>query len=130
MKLIIGGAYQGKLFYAKEAFQILDGWQDGAVCTEEELADCRGVFHFHEQIRRWMKEESDPMQKTKELLSANPEICIVTNELGYGVVPVDAFDRKWRETTGRIGTLLAQEADEVHRVVCGIGMILKGGMKK
>ena len=49
----------------------------------------------------------------------------MTNELGYGVVPVDAFDRLWREKTGRICTELAGKAEEVHRVVCGIGMVIK-----
>ncbi|MCI5648860.1 MAG: bifunctional adenosylcobinamide kinase/adenosylcobinamide-phosphate guanylyltransferase [Fusicatenibacter sp.] len=127
MNLVIGGAFQGKVAYAKETFRIMDGWVDGAVCTEKELENCRGVFQFQEVIRRWMKKEQNPVQKAEELLLKNPEICIVTNEQGYGVVPVDAFDRRWRETTGRTCTLLATKADEVHRVVCGIGMVLKGG---
>ena len=65
----------------------------------------------------------------EELLQKNPEICIVTNELGYGVVPIEPFDRKWREKTGRICTELAAKADSVTRVVCGIGILLKGEEK-
>ena len=61
----------------------------------------------------------------ERLWEENPRLCIVTNELGYGVVPVDAFDRLWREKTGRICTELAGKAEEVHRVVCGIGMVIK-----
>ncbi|MCI9019059.1 MAG: cobinamide kinase, partial [Lachnospiraceae bacterium] len=53
------------------------------------------------------------------------EAVIVVNELGSGVVPIDAFDRNYRETTGRICCELAKKAREVHRVVCGIGMVIK-----
>ena len=61
----------------------------------------------------------------EELLEKNPDICVVTNELGYGVVPADAFDRKYREATGRICEKLAAGSDEVHRVICGIGTVIK-----
>ena len=70
-----------------------------------------------------------PEAELEELLQKNPEICIVTNELGYGVVPIEPFDRKWREKTGRICTELAAKADSVTRVVCGIGILLKGEEK-
>ena len=66
---------------------------------------------------------------TGRTAAENPEICIVTNELGYGVVPIEPFDRKWREKTGRICTELAAKADSVTRVVCGIGILLKGEEK-
>ena len=51
----------------------------------------------------------------------------MTNELGYGVVPTDSFDRAYREKTGRVCCRIAKEADEVHRVVCGIGTVIKHG---
>ena len=56
MNMVIGGAYQGKLNYAKETFQIPDGWVDGAFCTLEDLAQCRGVYDFHLLIRRLLEE--------------------------------------------------------------------------
>ena len=48
MKMVIGGTFQGKLAYAKERYQITDGWIDGAVCEREALETCKGVYHFHE----------------------------------------------------------------------------------
>ncbi|KIR01579.1 hypothetical protein P261_00393 [Lachnospiraceae bacterium TWA4] len=51
---------------------------------------------------------------------------LVSNELGYGIVPMDAFDRKYRETTGRICCMIAEQADEVYRVVCGLPQKIKG----
>ncbi len=134
MKLIIGGACQGKLAYAKETYHITDGWADGRSCSREELKDCRGVHHFHEYIRRMAAGE--PAENLPDLerraskfacalLRENPELVIVSNELGYGIVPVEKADRLWRELTGRVCTSLAAHADEVVRVVCGIGIRIK-----
>ena len=48
-------------------------------------------------------------------------------ELGYGVVPVDQFDRADREKTGRACCKVAQSAQVVHRVGCGVGTVIKQG---
>lgn len=61
----------------------------------------------------------------EELYRRNPEICIITNELGYGVVPLEAFDRRYREATGRICTELAKRSSKVTRVVLGQGQVIK-----
>ena len=71
------------------------------------------------------KEQYVREQLIPKLLQENPRIVLVTNELGYGIVPIDPFDRSWRELTGRICTELAEHADEVIRVVCGIPVVLK-----
>lgn len=126
MKLIIGGAFQGKLNFAKAKYRIEGQWVDGTVCTREELLSCSGVSRFHEYIRRMVQEQKDVWELVRELLEQNPDIIIVTNELGYGVVPVEAFDRQYRETTGRVCTRLAEVSDEVYRVVCGLGQVIKG----
>ena len=63
----------------------------------------------------------------ERLKQENPKVILVTNELGCGVVPVDQFDRVYREKTGRICCQIAREAVQVHRVVCGIGTVMKDG---
>ena len=62
-----------------------------------------------------------------QLIEKNPDILLITNEQGYGVVPTDRFDREYREKTGRICCQIAKEAKEVHRIVCGVGTVIKGG---
>ena len=47
------------------------------------------------------------------------------NELGYGVVPIDKFDREYRETTGRVCTRLAKKSKSVVRIICGMECVLK-----
>lgn len=136
MKLVIGGAFQGKLSYAKKTWQREEGWIDGAKCGLEELEGCNGIYHFHEYIRRMLLEQGNDgeelidMEKNaalfaEKLAAQNPDIIIVSNELGYGVVPMDKFERKYRETVGRVCTCVASLADEVVRVVCGIGTRIK-----
>lgn len=143
MKLVIGGAFQGKLAYAKETYHI-ENWIDGRSCGFEEIWACGGIHHFHEYIRRavavgqedgfhgWihagslidLEEQAEAF--AEELYRRNPGILVVSNELGYGVVPMDKFDRDYRETVGRACTCIAARSDEVVRVVCGIGLRIKG----
>ena len=73
-------------------------------CTREELAQ-RAVWDVQELARN--------------------EVVIAT-EVGGGVVPVDKNERAAREAAGRLGCLLAQRADAVVRVFCGIPVYLKG----
>lgn len=140
MKLVIGGAYQGKLAYAQKQYQIQDGWIDGRDCGFEAIEVCSGIHHFHDYVKQMLASTDSPYQfridhlanmeqqaeKFVKMLSAqNPDIVIVSNELGYGVVPMDKMDRLWREAVGRICTCIAAEADEVVRVVCGVGVRIK-----
>lgn len=149
MKLVIGGAYQGKLQYAMETYHVRENWIDGRSCGFGEIMDCAGIYHFHEYVRRlllmsagmdehtehgaggWFTSEKlTELEKQAELFvdelyRNNPDILVVSNELGYGVVPMEKFDRSYRETVGRVCTCIAAKADEVTRVVCGIGMRIK-----
>lgn len=128
MILIIGGAHQGKLAYAREKYPEVS-WTDGGTCGEEELSSCGAVFGFHKFIERMMREGKGLKELTEmadRILLQNPDVIIVTDEIGYGIVPADAFEREYRENTGRVCTALAAKAEEVHRVICGIGVKIKG----
>ena len=126
MMLVTGGCFQGKTQYACETFGISkEEAADGAVCPMEELYRTKLLYHFHEYIRRMMKAGQE--FSVERLKQENPKVILVTNELGCGVVPVDQFDRAYREKTGRICCQIAREAVQVHRVVCGIGTVMKDG---
>ena len=47
-------------------------------------------------------------------------------EVGGGVVPMDAEERAGREAAGRLACLLAERADCVVQMFCGIPTVLKG----
>ncbi len=50
---------------------------------------------------------------------------VIATEVGGGVVPIDAKERAAREAAGRLSCLLAQKAERVVRVFCGLPMVLK-----
>lgn len=126
MKLVIGGVYQGKRQYASHQYKIREEqWVDGNVCEPEELVSAAAVYDFHAYIRRQLKEGKDVCGLGQELFEKNPQIVVVSDEVGYGIVPMKAEERAWREACGRVCTVLAQKADEVVRVCCGIGRRIK-----
>lgn len=124
MELIVGGAYQGALEYAEDLFEGIR-WADGKICSEEELMHAQGVYDFQEYIRRRMEQQEELEDLAGRLYKENQGIIIVTCEVGCGVVPVDTFWREYREKAGRICTELAGNSRRVHRVVCGIGRVIK-----
>ena len=126
MRLIIGGAFQGKKAYAAEKYQLPnEKMTDGSVASYEAIFDTPCLYHFHEWIKERLKEGQTLENLEEELIDKNPDIILISNELGYGVVPIDAFDRKYRESTGRLCTQLAAKSRQVIRVVCGLGMVIK-----
>ena len=126
MRMIIGGAFQGKMEYAQKEYPGIR-WVDGAACSEEELLQCEGVYHFHLYIRKSMEKYEEMRLFADRIIRENPQIVIITDEIGYGLVPIDAFERRYREETGRICTRLGAFSERVDRVVCGIGLPIKGG---
>ena len=78
-----------------------------------------------ERIRRELEKERDVSELAEQIILKNPDVILVSQEVGYGVVPVDAFDRKYREAVGRVCTKLAACSHKVTRVVCGIGTVIK-----
>ena len=71
--MIIGGAYQGKLAYAKETFPDVR-WTDGEQCEKEAIFQYRGFFHFHKYIERLLSEGEDISELAKQLKEKNPDL--------------------------------------------------------
>lgn len=129
MQLIIGGSFQGKSAYAlancEHENPII---ADGVSCTQEQTLHCDLLDHLHIYIRRLLKQGipyENIAEQIKTLWVNNPAILIVCNELGNGIVPMDAFDRTYREAVGRICCYLGTSATKVVRITCGIPLILK-----
>jgi len=108
VKLYIGGAYQGQEALARAE-------NPNAVI----LAD------FHEAVRAALSRGEDPRAFAQRVCEAEPDAVIVANEVGAGVVPVEAAERAYREAVGRALCVVAQRAERVTRAVCGIGVRIK-----
>lgn len=122
--LILGGAYQGKRAYAEMIFPGLT-WADGKEIPFREIENAAAIDRFHLLVKRWMLAGKSAEDLTEKILGMNRKIIILCDEIGCGLVPVDAFEREYREAAGRVCVELAEHARRVDRVVCGIGMRMK-----
>lgn len=124
MEMMIGGAYQGKSAYAKQKYPGIR-WIRGENATEEELLRAEGVLGFQDYLYKELKAGHSLEGLADRIIEKNPGLVLVCDEVGCGVVPVDAFERSYREAAGRICTRLASECSRVIRVFCGIGTVIK-----
>lgn len=59
--------------------------------------------------------------------SPQHEMVIVSDETGWGLVPVDAATRHFVTVLGRVNQQLACIADQVTVVIAGVALVIKGG---
>lgn len=105
MILIVGGTFQGKKAFAEKLLnEKREHFTDGTSCAFSDIYHAKVLFHFHEYIRRMLEQEMSVQDLAEQLRMKNPDLVLISNELGCGVVPMDVFDRNYRETTGRVCT--------------------------
>ncbi|MCI8811060.1 MAG: cobinamide kinase [Oscillibacter sp.] len=110
MIFITGPLYSGKRAFAQK---LLDS-------TPEALAE-KAVWDVQELAR-----DCSDLEALADELSRR-EVVIAT-ETGGGVVPADPAERAGREAAGRLSCLLAERAETVVRVFCGLPAVLKGSL--
>ena len=132
MKLVIGGYTQGKLDYVLGEKILTDFCiVESKLPNAEQLQGAKDsaktviVNHFHEWMRANILQGKNPEQEILEFVGNNPNSIVISDEIGNGIVPLDSFEREYRERTGRVLVKLAEQADEVVRVICGIGQRIK-----
>lgn len=126
MTFIIGGAYQGKTEFAINNFGFSESEIADGSDKFEMLLSAKCVCNFENFIFDVTEKDGDPINETAMLLSKNPDIVIIMNEVGSGIIPIERAERKKREAAGRTGCMLAEKAETVVRLVCGIPTVLKG----
>ncbi len=74
-------------------------------------------------------EEENIIKQVKEIagkaLHLTPTFIVVSNEVGYGVVPPTRLGRKFRDICGRANQTMAEQAQEVYLMISGIPMKIK-----
>jgi adenosylcobinamide kinase/adenosylcobinamide-phosphate guanylyltransferase len=59
-------------------------------------------------------------------LAADRNCIIITNETGWGNIPMDPFTRKYNRYLGAVNGYVAERMDEVYLMVCGLPVRIKG----
>ena len=112
MKLILGGYANGRTAYAMQNYQLTES--DCFDAAAEPLARWNGqrlILHAEQLVNPWLERWQNAV--------------LITQEVGCGLVPVTPQQRQLREAVGHFNRLLAECAETVERVCCGLGMQLK-----
>lgn len=120
MILIIGGANQGKLDFAKNQYGV----------TEGDIHSCGvGAIDFSKQciykIEEFTYHHFDPIGYFKANREHWASSILICQDIFCGVVPMGAENRAWRQRTARLCQYLAAEATQVSRIFCGLEQRLK-----
>lgn len=125
MILVFGGAYQGKLEYAKEHWNFSD--DDVFFCEENLTIDLSKKVICG--LEKFVYACACKGVETKDVLAEYDvpldDKILIADDISQGVVPIEPDRRAWRESVGRTLLWLGKNADEVHRVFCGLGQRLK-----
>ena len=129
MHFIIGGRYMGKLAYAKSLYGDNTPVCDLSVEEPESIFTARVAVNLQYGVRFILKRG----ERTIDFFEVNSnrikDKILIGDEIGSGIVPVDPFERLWRDETGFLYQFLATRADLVDRVWAGIPCRLKGKIK-
>ena len=130
MRLIIGGYAQGKLEYVKKQYEADEKYIfDSALPTKEECETLTEknivIYNLHKWIKKRIKEGGKPEEEILSFVKKHDNCIVISDEIGNGIVPMDPFERVYRERTGRILTSIASEASGVERIICGIPQKIK-----
>lgn len=124
MKLIIGGAYQGKRDFAKAAFHLTD--DAFFTCNGEKIDFSYPCIDKIEEFTfSLVKGGKDPVAYFEEHKKEWKDSLLICQDIFCGVVPMDADLRQWRQETGRLCQYLTRNADSVSRIFCGLEQKLK-----
>ena len=94
--------------------------------TDCALVDCLTFWLSNLLLRR---DEKYAQEKCAELVQALPQldfhVVLVTNEVGWGIVPDNPLGRQFRDLAGWANQRIAAAANEVVLTVAGVPMIIK-----
>lgn len=124
MRLVIGGYAQGKLSYVLRTYHLDEGQVVRGEVPEE--TDKTVVFnHLHSWVKERILAGGNPERELETMVERWPDCILISDEIGNGIVPLEAGEREYRERLGRMLVELAKRADSVERVFCGIGQRIK-----
>ena len=120
MRLITGGFSQGKVRYAQRQYGIPEEETvDAGSASAREMAEAGLIYNLQEFIRLHHSGNECDIPVFRK------DVVIICDEVGGGIVPFSREERTFREAVGRICCRLAEQAESVELVRCGIARRIK-----
>jgi adenosylcobinamide kinase/adenosylcobinamide-phosphate guanylyltransferase len=115
---------RGPAWTTLEAPLDLAGALDGLGAGDVVVVDCLTLW-----LSNLMLAERDVAAAVAQLVAGverfEGRLWLVSNEVGFGIVPDNALARRFRDEAGRLHQALAQAAEAVTLVVAGLTLRLK-----
>lgn len=96
--------------------------------VEVVVVDCLTVW-LANLFHKWNENDEAISQDIGTLCNVlskiNGDIILVTNEVGFGIVPENKLARLYRDMLGYLNRRIAQQADKVYCCICGIPLCIK-----
>ncbi len=87
------------------------------------------LHHYQQQGKERNQLKEEVLNRVKNTISIaqeiKPDLIIVSNEVGMGVVPKTNLGRIYRDVLGRVNQLAADHADQVYLMVAGLPVKVK-----
>lgn len=92
------------------------------------LLDCLSVWVNNLMYHDWSDEQllAEAAALAQAAHAREGTTIIVTNEVGFGIVPDNALARRYRDVLGWVNQKCAAESDEAYLLVSGLPLKLKG----
>ena len=127
LKIVAHQARRGAGWTTVEAPRDLDAPLAAVAADEAVLIDCATLW-----LANLMATNADLTNEESRLFHAIHRcagtVCVVSNEVGAGIVPDNALARRFRAAQGRLNQGLAARAGLVVQVVAGLPLVLKGAL--
>lgn len=127
MYFIFGGIAQGKLKFAIDKYK-----QNSDIYNLEKnsifnitSAKQQTIINLQDGVAELLRAGLNPIDYLEKNIDKFNDKVLIGNEIGCGIVSMDAFERGWRDETGRVYQFIAAHSQIVDRVWAGIGMNLK-----
>jgi adenosylcobinamide kinase / adenosylcobinamide-phosphate guanylyltransferase len=110
-----------------EAPRNLDQALADARADEVVLVDCATLWLTNQMLADQDLDLEGP-RLLAALSSCPAPVIVVSNEVGWGIVPDNALARRFRDAQGRLNQQLAAQAGLVIGVMAGLPIVLKGSL--
>ena len=109
----------------EEATRQIEGLNTEKASLSEKVAIAAQLDAIGINLTLKDKKSPSPEAESMAYLEKHPDTVIICDEVGSGIVPLDSFEREYRERLGRLLCEIAAKAERVERIVCGIGQRIK-----